>query len=646
MRIPVYKRIFLNFVLVIALFGIMGAILSASLISRNTLTEAQRRVRLDLRSAWSIIQGEIDSLRLFVVVLAGGSRVANAYREPGSPACRATMEAVRRKCGFDFLSLTNSEGRVIVRTLEPYHTGDYLSNDPLVSQALQGKTVSGFVILGPQRLHAEGGDLEERAFIVFEPTAKAKPRAKASESSGMALMTATPVRDEKGNISGVLYAGILLNRNHSLADRIRSIIFEDKIYDGRDLGTVTIFQWDARIATNVMTASGNRAIGTRVSGDVYDKVLENNLNWYDRAFVVNDWYLSAYDPIHDSRGKVIGILYVGVLAKKYDDIKRSLWNLYGAVSIGVVIIVLVLGLIFSRRLTGSLSRLADAAGRISNGDLELKVPEPSADDEILDLTRSFNAMAESLRDREERLKLANTELESTNVSLQQINGNYLDMLGFVSHELKNTLGVIYTSARALDTGIVGVLTKSQGALVGNISKSIDRAVRMTRNYLDLARIEKGELIVQAKEIDIAGDVVNPVIDELGQAMADNGMTIENQLPESLPYRGDPDLLQIVYKNLLHNALKYGRENGKIKIGFKQEETRYQFEVWNEGRGLSPDEIALLFQRFVRLGDDVKGYRSTGLGLFITKEIIEKHGGTIRAESQPGEWINFIFTLPR
>ena len=646
MRIPVYKRIFLNFVLVIILFGIMGAILSASLISRNTLTEAQRRVRLDLRSAWSIIQGEIDSLRLFVVVLAGGSRVANAYREPGSPACRATMEAVRRKCGFDFLSLTNSEGRVIVRTLEPYHTGDYLSNDPLVSQALQGKTVSGFVILGPQRLHAEGGDLEERAFIVFEPTAKAKPRAKASESSGMALMTATPVRDEKGNISGVLYAGILLNRNHSLADRIRSIIFEDKIYDGRDLGTVTIFQWDARIATNVMTASGNRAIGTRVSGDVYDKVLENNLNWYDRAFVVNDWYLSAYDPIHDSRGKVIGILYVGVLAKKYDDIKRSLWNLYGAVSIGVVIIVLVLGLIFSRRLTGSLSRLADAAGRISNGDLELKVPEPSADDEILDLTRSFNAMAESLRDREEKLKLANTELESTNVSLQQINGNYLDMLGFVSHELKNTLGVIYTSARALDTGIVGVLTKSQGALVGNISKSIDRAVRMTRNYLDLARIEKGELIVQAKEIDIAGDVVNPVIDELGQAMADNGMTIENQLPESLLYTGDPDLLQIVYKNLLHNALKYGRENGKIKIGFKQEETRYQFEVWNEGRGLSPDEIALLFQRFVRLGDDVKGYRSTGLGLFITKEIIEKHGGTIRAESQPGEWINFIFTLPR
>jgi two-component system NtrC family sensor kinase len=646
MRIPVYKRIFLNFVLIIVLFGVMGAILSASLISRNTLNEAQRRVSLDLRAAWSIIQGEMDSLRLFAEVLTGGRRVANAYTDPRSSAYRAALEAVRRKCGFDFLSLTDSKGQVIVRTLEPYHAGDYLSNEPLIRQALQGKTVGGFVLLGPQRLHSEGGDLEERAFMVFKPTAKAKPRAKTAEASGMALMTSAPVRDDKGTIIGALYAGVLLNRNHALADKIRSIVFEDKTYEGRDLGTVTIFQWDARIATNVMTADGNRAIGTRVSSDVYDKVLENDRNWYDRAFVVNDWYISAYDPIHDIEGKVIGILYVGVLAKKYDDIKRSLWKLYGAVSIGVVLFVLAVGFIFSRRLTGSLSRLADASRRIADGELDLKVPEPSTDDEVLDLTRSFNAMASSLRDRDEQLRKANTELEAANASLQQINANYLDMLGFVSHELKNTLGVIYTSAHALDTGITGPLTENQGALVKNISKSIDRAVRMTRNYLDLARIEKGELIAQAKPIDLVRDVVSHVIDELGRAIEEKGMKLESELPASMPYSGDPDLLQIVYKNLLHNALKYGMENGTIRLGFREEETAYRFEVWNQGQGLSPEEIARLFQRFVRLGDEVKGYRSTGLGLFITKEIIEKHGGAIRAESHPGEWINFIFTLPK
>ena len=106
-----------------------------------------------------------------------------------------------------------------------------------------------------------------------------------------------------------------------------------------------------RIATNVTTASGNRAIGTRVSKDVYEKVLENDRNWYDRAFVVNDWYLSAYDPIHDLDGKIVGILYVGVLAKKYDDLKKSLWTIYGAVTLGLLVIVLAVGFIFSRRLT-------------------------------------------------------------------------------------------------------------------------------------------------------------------------------------------------------------------------------------------------------------------------------------------------------
>jgi nitrogen fixation/metabolism regulation signal transduction histidine kinase len=138
--------------------------------------------------------------------------------------------------------------------------------------------------------------------------------------------------------------------------------------------------------------------------------------------------------------------------------KSSLWKLYGALSAGVAIIVLIVGFIFARQLTGSLSRLANAAGRIAEGDLDMEVPEPSSDDEVRDLTYAFNIMATSLKDREESLQAANIELEHTNMSLQKLNENYLDMLGFVSHELKNTLGVIYTSARALDMGIVGTLS--------------------------------------------------------------------------------------------------------------------------------------------------------------------------------------------
>jgi len=645
MRIELHKRVFLNFVLVIALFGILGSMVGARLISRTTLNEAQRRVSLDLRSAWSVLHSELDKLALYVSVLGTGKRIKDAYAAPDSQAYRASLEAVRRQCGFDFLSLTDRKGRVILRTLEPYNTGDYLSNDSLVKRSLKGEATSGFAILGRKRLQAEGGNLEERAFMVFEPTPKAKPRAKASESAGMTLIAAAPVQDQNGNILGALYAGILLNRNHALIDKIRSIVFENEMFNDRHLGTVTMFQWDTRIATNVTLANGNRAIGTRVSEDVYNKVLENNLNWYDRVFVVNNWYLSAYDPICDIEEKVIGILYVGVLAKKYDDMKSSLWKLYGALSAGVAIIVLVVGFIFARQLAGSLSRLADAARRISKGDLEMTVPEPLSDDEVRDLTMAFNAMAANLRDREERLKAANIDLEHTNASLQKLNENYLDMLGFVSHELKNTLGVIYTSARALDMGIVGTLSERQAALVRNISKSINTAVTMTRNYLDLTRIEKGELKLEAKQIDMVKDIVNPVLEELKPAIAESGVIIENRLPETIPIVADPDLLEIVYKNLIDNALKYGRHGGKIRLGYKEEEMDVRLEIWNEGKGLPPDKIHQIFGKFVRFESAKDVSRSTGLGLFITKDIINKHGGTIWAESEEGKWINFIFTLP-
>ena len=646
MRIPLRKRIFLNFVLVIALFGVLGAVLSAFLINRTTLDEAQRRVSLDLRSAWNILHNELDKFQLSVSVLSTGKRVDEAYATPDSPATRAALEAVRRQCGFDFLCLTDSKGKVMLRTLQPYRSGDYLSNDPFVAAALKGETKKGIARLGPGRLRDEGGDLEERAFMVFEPTAKAKPRAKTSEAAGMALIAAAPVLDEAGKTMGALYAGSLLNRNHDLVDKIRSIVFEDKLYQGRQLGTVTIFQWDCRIATNVILPNGNRAIGTRVSGEVYDKVLENGLHWYDRAFVVNDWYLSAYDPIHDVEGKVIGILYVGVLAQQYDDLKWALWKVYGTISVGVGIFVLAVGLIFARRLTGSISGLAEAARTIADGNLDLNVKEPRTDDEVRDLTRAFNLMALRLRERDEKLRSAYEALEQTNHSLQELNRNYLDMLGFVSHELKNSLGVIYTSARALDTGLVGPLSETQAALARNIAKSIDGAVKMTRNYLDLARIEKGELTVRFKRADMVEDVILPVLEDLKPMISDRNVVIEKKLPDSVPVFGDVALLRIAYRNLLDNALKYGNQGGGVTLGFEEKDGLLQFEVWNEGRGLTREQLPRLFEKFVRFDTPAESSRSTGLGLFITRDILAKHGGRIWAESEPGQWMRFRFVLPK
>ncbi len=109
--------------------------------------------------------------------------------------------------------------------------------------------------------------------------------------------------------------------------------------------------------------------------------------------------------------------------------------------------------------------------------------------------------------------------------------------------------------------------------------------------------------------------------------------------------GDRDLLQIVYKNLLDNALKYGRPGGAIRLVFVSEGALLRFEVWKQGEDLSEAQLSQVFDKFVRLRRAEGLAQGTGLGLFITRDIVRKHGGEIRAECPGDQWVKFSFTLP-
>ena len=109
------------------------------------------------------------------------------------------------------------------------------------------------------------------------------------------------------------------------------LFFGDEQYDHQRVGTVTIFQDDIRVATNVMNEEGRRAIGTRVSADVYKEVLEKGNAWNERAFVVNAWYKTAYEPIRNINEQIIGILYVGTLAKPFDDMAKNVTLVFLAI---------------------------------------------------------------------------------------------------------------------------------------------------------------------------------------------------------------------------------------------------------------------------------------------------------------------------
>ena len=125
------------------------------------------------------------------------------------------------------------------------------------------------------------------------------------------------------------------------------------------------------------------------------------------------------------------------------------------------------------------------------------------------------------------------------------------------------------------------------------------------------------------------------------------MVVEDHISEELVLNVDGNLLRIVYDNLLSNAIKYGREGGAIVLDARADDGHVTLSVLNESdAGIPKDKLPLLFEKFRRLDSpEYAGKKGTGLGLYICKEIVEKQGGEIWAESEEGEWVRFSFTLP-
>jgi len=653
------RRLILIYTLIILILGGGISWLGIYFISRDITREAQRQIQSDLRSAWAVFNAEKNKIQTitsllarqeniikFIDLMAGKKQIPEGF-EKHYHRLQFDLEKNRRKFGLDFLTVADKDLMVQLRTSSPYLRGDFLSFDPVINSALNGTPTSGVEIWPQERIEKESTELAERARILLKPTPYAVPRDDKEETRAMLIIASAPIRDEQGKIVGVLYGGELLNRNFQLVDRIRDIVYQGKIYAGKPLGTVTIFLWDVRIATNVLLENGNRAIGTRVSRAVYENVLENGKSWLDRAFVVNDWYISAYEPIRDFEGKVVGIFYAGILEKKYKDLEKQVLLSFGiAVLVGLIIVWLA-SFFFAYSIALPLKRLNLAVERFAQGELEQRVEVKGyATREISELAGAFNQMAEALAKREWELEEANRELAETNEKLKEVNRNYMEMIGFVTHELKAPLASALMAVGSLKQGLLGELDPLQLKMVDKIEKSLNYFNDMIKNYLSLSRIEKGELEVKKDWWRLREDIIEPVLSQLENQAKEKRMKINIEVPENLPIFADLNLLRIVYDNLLSNAIKYGREGGEIRCGYEKKDEEIKLNVWNEGEGVRPEEAKVLFEKFSRLERRAGKKTGTGLGLYITKTIVEKHGGRIWVESKFGEWIDFIFVLPQ
>jgi Na+/proline symporter/nitrogen-specific signal transduction histidine kinase len=266
--------------------------------------------------------------------------------------------------------------------------------------------------------------------------------------------------------------------------------------------------------------------------------------------------------------------------------------------------------------------------------------------EILDEASQVVAYSHRLEQKSRELEAATAELRAANDRLKELDRLKDDFVSMVSHELRTPL----TSIRAFSE----ILRQDPNVEIGQRKKFLDiitreaeRLTRLINQVLDLSKIESGKVEWHNSRVDMR-EVVSDVVAGMGQAFEERGIRVEVTAPQSMaPVAGDVDRIIQVLLNLLSNAVKFCPEReGLIEIGLAEHEGWMRIDVADNGPGIDPRDHATIFDKFRQAGDSLTARPpGTGLGLTISRRIVEHHGGSLWVESQPGRGACFSFTLP-
>ncbi len=589
-------------------------------------------VASDLRIAEQYLQRLQESSETDVQGLANSVTFADALHSRG-PAFARLLESYRTRLGLDFLTYLPRE----TAAKNPW---------PVVQSALQDGSRSAIDIFPMSGLRAISEPMAEQARIPLIKTEAAVPTSRTTEDRGMVVHTAARV--SVTGFEGVLVGGTLLNRNLGFIDTINDLVYRAGDAADARQGTATLFLEDVRVSTNVRLFEDVRALGTRVSAAVRGTVLGDGRTWLDRAFVVNDWYISGYLPLEDSFGKRVGMLYVGFLEAPYRAAKQSAyWSIFAAFMV-VVGLSVPLFLRMARGIFSPLERMTKTMSLVEAGDLEARIGPVGARDEIAQVAFHLDTLLDQVRDRDrdlrdwaeelnerveqrtEELRTANKKLESTfqQLVVSEKLASIGEITAGVAHEINNPVAVIQGNVDVMREllGPNGAEVRTEFAL---IDQQVLRITAIVGKLLQFAR--PGEFSGAHESVDVRA-VLEDCLVLVGFGISQGDTRVIRDFSAAPEVRMDPGELQQVLINLIMNALQAMKGDGTLTLRIisrlHQGGSGVAITVRDNGSGLAPGIAENVFDPFFT----TKPGEGTGLGLSISQTLVQRAGGIITVDS--------------
>lgn len=614
------------------------------------------KVNGDLTIAHQYFARILENTGEQLVALGQSARFRDVAGQP--QVLSALLEENRERLELDFLYLVTANGNL--QASAPALAGSPRQDWPIIVHALEGEASTGVDIFSPQDLEAISMDLARRAELELVPTTNAVPTDRNTETRGMVVHSASPVQLADGR-SAALVGGILLNRNLVFIDTINDLVYREASLPEGSQGTATLFLEDVRISTNVRLFEGRRALGTRVSAAVRSAVLGEGRVWLDSAFVVNDWYISAYEPISDSTGQRIGMLYVGFLEAPFTQAKYTTLLTIAAAFLAITALSVPIFLRWARSIFQPLERMAGTISQVEGGDLGARTGILGVDDEIGRVAQHLDHLLELLQERdrqlrawneelntrvEERtreLKLANRQLEAT--TKQLIMSEKLAAIGEitagVAHEINNPIAVMQGNLEVVRQ-VMGERADEAKTEFRLLDEQIHRISQIVTKLLQFAKPEEYAGFV---ERHAPSQVISDTLPLVQHLLNKTGIAVErDDRAERLVLMNRTELQQVLV-NLIVNAVHAMPDGGRLTLKTRDSERDGRagvlLEVADTGVGMSPELLAKVFDPFFT----TKRREGTGLGLSISQTLISRQGGKVSAVSEPGKGTLFSVWLP-